>query len=340
MIPGETVTDGAPLASPAHDGDPIAFFQDNQAGGPGGTAACANDQFNVNGAFRVRETGSSAPSRSTTPARTALDLTSAYRVVVTVAADGAYTVTVTPLDVDGNVVAAFQTGTAPFTFAGTVPGDELTQFVPFVRVRPGIDTGNGLEPPDTPWEYTISATDLVAPQADPAATVSEIECAEDGSGTVVLTTSNPGTAGALLTVTADETIRLPVLLAGGGEATESFTVPAGGSIALDVSWVGGSLLEEIVTSEACVVQTTTTTTTTTHDDHHNSDDHHHDADVDHTTSTPAATSTTADPGDGALAETGSSSSAPLATAGVICLVAGAAALALVRLTSARRRRAQ
>ena len=263
VIPGELVGGGTPLASPEHDGDPIAFFQDNQAGGPGGTAACANNQFFLNDVF-VFGDGQLCAFPWDNLGQTAIDLTSAYEVTVAMSATGTYTATVTPLDVDGEVVTEFDTpAEAPFEFSGTVPGDALTQFVPFVRVRPGSDTGNGLEAPDTPWEFTISETDLDAPRAEPAATVSAIECAEDESGTVVLTTSNPGTAGALLTVAVGGTARPPVLLAGGGETTETFTVPAGGSVALAVTWVGGSVLATEVTSESCVAQTTTTTTTTT-----------------------------------------------------------------------------
>ena len=336
MIPGETVDASTPIASPAHDGDPIGFFQDNQGAGPG-SAVCANNQFFVNGVFAFGD-GQQCALPFDNADQTALDPAAAYEVTVAIAADGSYTATVTPLDVLGNVVGAFQGGTSPFTFSGTVPGDDLTQFVPFVRVRTGIDTGgNNIPEPDSDWTFTISETDLDVPQAAPSATVSEIECAEDESGTVVLTTSNPGTAGALLTVTVDGTARAPVLLAGEGDETESFTVPAGGSIA------AGRLVGRGPARRGDRDQRGVRRPGDHHDDHDTDVDHveldHDDSTGEHHVHASGDVDHDDRPGR-RVAETGTSSSAPLATVGLICLVAGAAALALVRLISARRRRAQ
>ena len=68
---------------------------------------------------------------------TDMDQISTERYTVTIAADGTWTGTVVPLDAAGQVVDALRLLDVPPTYAGTLPGDASTEFVPFVRAAPG-----------------------------------------------------------------------------------------------------------------------------------------------------------------------------------------------------------
>jgi hypothetical protein len=251
VIPGEVVGAGTPLASPAHDGDPIAWMQNNLGAGIGG-AVCTNDQFFQNGGFVFGIDGQCAlPLDNATQA--ASDPVATLRVTVTIAADGTYTIVMTPLDVDGDPV----TSTTNLSFTGTVPGDELTQFVPFVRSRPGADTGgNGVAEPDSDWVTDIGSTDLTAPRATPTATLSAVTCTGVGSGTYTLTTGNTGTAGAYLTTTVDASAEPAKLVAGGTTASTQIPVAAGDTVQVAVAWVGGELVAQTLDPAACTTTDT------------------------------------------------------------------------------------
>ena len=160
LVAGETV-DARTAFQPAHDGDPVAWAQDN-AGAGRGTGFCANDKFFVQNAWVFNQgTVCGIPHDNADQTATADD--SSLRFVVTLDGDGDYTLAVTPLDADGQDVTSFASGGAAM-FSGRVAGTTPeTAFVPFVRVRPGADTGgSGIVDPETPWVYEVT-TDLVLP---------------------------------------------------------------------------------------------------------------------------------------------------------------------------------
>ncbi|WP_456844502.1 LPXTG cell wall anchor domain-containing protein [Cellulomonas sp. P5_C6] len=174
VVPSETVVQGTPLASPAHDQDPVIWGQDNQGAGSGvgGMAFCSNDKFFVGGAF-VFGPGEHCVLPNDSADGTAMDQISTERYTVTIEADGTWTGTVVPLDAAGDVVTSFVSADVPPSYTGTLPGDASTEFVPFVRARAGAySDSTGLADPDGDWKIEITDSSLVTPFAAPAATPS------------------------------------------------------------------------------------------------------------------------------------------------------------------------
>lgn len=175
VVANETPVQGTALASPAHDQDPVIWGQDNQGAGSGvgGMAFCSNDKFFVAGNF-VFGPGEHCVLPLDSADGTAMDQISTERYTVTIAADGTWTGTVVPLDADGDVVTAFGSVDVPPTYSGTLPGDDSTEFVPFVRARAGAYTDStGLVDPDGDWRIDVTDSSLVTPfvaAAAPSAT--------------------------------------------------------------------------------------------------------------------------------------------------------------------------
>lgn len=171
VVASETVVQGTPLASPAHDQDPVIWGQDNQGAGSGvgGMAFCSNDKFFVGGAF-VFGPGEHCVLPKDNADGSDMDQISTERYTVTIAADGTWTGTVVPLDAAGHVVTSFVSLDVPPTYSGTLPGDASTEFVPFVRARAGAYTDStGLTDPDGAWRIDITNSSLVTPFVAPAA---------------------------------------------------------------------------------------------------------------------------------------------------------------------------
>ena len=149
MSNGQTFSGANPLASPAHDGDPIVFAQYN-GGGPG-NPTCANGKFYV-GTVWVFGSGDICQIANDSSDQTTPVDGGAQRYTITIHGDGTWTGSVTPLDADGDVVTSFNVPGVQ-TFSGTLPGNASTQFAPVLRLRPGSSTGGN-------WSYTISGSSL------------------------------------------------------------------------------------------------------------------------------------------------------------------------------------
>ena len=148
---GDTFTGGNPLGTPQHDGDPVVFGQYN--GGGAGNPFCANGKFFLNGNF-VFGPGEECAIVNDDATQTAPVLGGAQRFTVTIDADGTWTGSVTPLDTNGNPIAAegFIGAHADQQFSGTLPGDANTSFVPMIRLRAGDTSGA--------WSYNVRNSSL------------------------------------------------------------------------------------------------------------------------------------------------------------------------------------
>lgn len=141
VIPSESVTYATPLASPAHDGDPIMWTQFNA----GNTGYCTNKSFMRKGKVVFGNGGKCG----TIPGRAAgsTDPMPNLRFTVTLNGNGKYK----------GVIALVSGGSkvAQQAFAGALPGTYSTEFVPAIRLRVGSDTGANLANPGTKWKFTV-----------------------------------------------------------------------------------------------------------------------------------------------------------------------------------------
>jgi hypothetical protein len=145
VIPGETPTYATPLDT-AHDGDPIMWEQFNSAN----TGYCTNKKFMRKGkvVFGKGAKCGTIPGR----AANSQDPMPNLRISVTLNGSGRFRGVITL--VSGGSAVAKQ------SFAGTMPGESGTEFVPVVRLRAGSDTGANLANPGRQWKFTVVQSKL------------------------------------------------------------------------------------------------------------------------------------------------------------------------------------
>jgi hypothetical protein len=146
VIPGESVSYATPLASPAHDGDPIILEQFNS----GTKGYCTNNKFMVNGKFAFGADGKCG----TVPGRTAYSQSPLPTLHWTVTLQG-----------NGHYQAAIALmkgarALATERFSAKLPGTAKTEFVPVLRLRVGSDTGDKMANPNSRWRFTVADTRL------------------------------------------------------------------------------------------------------------------------------------------------------------------------------------
>lgn len=169
------VRDLADEASPQvfaaqHDGDPLIWFQNNN---PAGIGFCWDKEFNIGGGFGpgqfvftqsgVAQCGVANDDASQTAPRPG----SLANYTVAIKADNTYALTVELLDADGQRVtntAGWWQNANPHTITGTLPLAPTASYSPYIRMRPGYDTGgNGIDNPDSPWTFTVTNAKLESP---------------------------------------------------------------------------------------------------------------------------------------------------------------------------------
>jgi len=153
VIPGEKVDYTTPLASPAHDGDPIIWMQFNSAG----TGYCTNNKFMKDGSYVFGDGGKcgTVPDRSSHQEGAMPRL----RWTVTMNGSGTYKGTLALL-VNGSAVDKQH-------FSGTLPGSASTEFVPVIRLRVGSDTGDKMPHPDKQWKFTAASSKITVYSTNP-----------------------------------------------------------------------------------------------------------------------------------------------------------------------------
>ena len=158
-IAGETPNGNTPLASPAHDGDPAIWFQNNN---PQGIGMCWNKQFFINGNFEFGN-GALCGLPEDNSAQTAPEPGSFINYYVTIFADNTFRLVVEHLDSDGERVRNLNTiGSNPQVITGTLPHPANSNYHPYIRMRAGYDTGgNGIANPETPWAFTVTNSSLL-----------------------------------------------------------------------------------------------------------------------------------------------------------------------------------
>jgi hypothetical protein len=158
-IVGETPNGNTPLASPAHDGDPAIWFQNNN---PHGIGMCWNKQFLINGNFEFGN-GALCGLPEDNSAQTAAEPGSFINYYVTIFADNTFRLVVEHLDADGERVRNLNTiGSNPQVINGALPHPANSNYHPYIRMRAGYDTGgNGIANPDTPWAFTVTNSSLL-----------------------------------------------------------------------------------------------------------------------------------------------------------------------------------
>ncbi|HYO99324.1 MAG TPA: thrombospondin type 3 repeat-containing protein [Pyrinomonadaceae bacterium] len=158
-IASETPSGNTPLASPAHDGDPAIWFQNNN---PQGIGMCWNKQFLINGNFEFGN-GALCGLPEDNSAQTAAEPGSFANYYVTIFADNTFRLVVEHLDSDGERLRNLNTiGSNPQVITGTLPHPANSNYHPYIRMRAGYDTGgNGIANPETPWAFTVSNSSLL-----------------------------------------------------------------------------------------------------------------------------------------------------------------------------------
>ncbi|HZG52489.1 MAG TPA: thrombospondin type 3 repeat-containing protein [Pyrinomonadaceae bacterium] len=158
-IASETPNGNTPLASPAHDGDPAIWFQNNN---PLGIGMCWNKQFLINGNFEFGN-GAMCGLPEDNSAQTAAEPGSFVNYYVTIFADNTFRLVVEHLDADGERVRNLNTiGSNPQVMSGALPHPANSNYHPYIRTRAGYDTGgNGIANPETPWAFTMTNSSLL-----------------------------------------------------------------------------------------------------------------------------------------------------------------------------------
>lgn len=95
-------------------------------------------------------------------AQTAAEPGSLVNYSVTIYADNTFRMVVEHLDADGERVTNLNTiGSNPQVKTGTLPHPANSNYIPYVRMRAGYDTGgNGIPNPESPWVFTVSDSQL------------------------------------------------------------------------------------------------------------------------------------------------------------------------------------
>jgi hypothetical protein len=158
-IATETPDGSTPLASPAHDGDPAIWFQNNN---PQGIGMCWNKHFLINGNFEFGN-GALCGLPEDNSAQTAAAPGSLVNYYVTIFADNTFRLVVEHLDADGERLRNVNTiGSNPQVITGTLPHPANSNYHPYIRMRAGFDTGgNDIPNPETPWAFTTTNSRLM-----------------------------------------------------------------------------------------------------------------------------------------------------------------------------------